>query len=260
MHEHRKIMNRFRHKPGGKGIFPERDNFTGSQMKKLAAALEAENYATRKFFAETLFSFLDDNGRWCSSEIDHHIHKIIFGKIIFPVLAAEYRNENGKFIGWLGHCHHFILHGKNHALLEQINAQEAGADSFVFFEFFYGKSFMLDRNQKILDYLMDLQKMELLVFYRECSGLIHQPHRFDKQFKRFQDKLERCKVYCEFSGNGKWNKMLAGWDLLVTHIHKYGEYARTTKTNGFVDFDSYLSKKRGKRKIRMFLNSLFNQS
>jgi hypothetical protein len=238
-HEYKKLMNRLRYRSKRNTIFPHRNGIIDSQMKRLAKALKQENYTAKKSFVEAVCNFLDSEGRICSLfQIRLRIHEIIFDEIIAPVFVEEYKNENAKYIGWIGRCEQIINGKRRKSFFEQINATDAARDGFPSFcEYFYGKSFMIDNNQKVLDSLMQVLKMDILVHRVDCSGLVTNPDLYKELLKPFADRLERCKTYCKITGNDKWNKLLDDWELLVMHLYKYEEYVRIS---GYVNFNDYL--------------------
>ena len=66
------------------------------QFEKLVEELKQEDYNTRRSF---VLSALDDD---CIEGKDQH--PLLFNEIILPVFINEYKNENAKFIYFIGKC------------------------------------------------------------------------------------------------------------------------------------------------------------
>jgi hypothetical protein len=204
------------------------------QIKRLIRALKHENYETRKQFVETIcdcFNIENTSNRF--GKINQHLFK----EIIIPVYATEYKKGNKKYIKLIGQCDNLCNPGKNN-LLKQIVFGDGG-DYFAHIEYNCGKSFMLDKDQKTLDFLMKEERLDIFTFRLDFPGWVHQPDRYFELLIPFANRLERCKEYCKISGNDKWGKLLADWELLVTHLYKYEEYVRN---NGYIKFNDYLKK------------------
>ena len=153
----------------------------------------------------------------------------------------EHKKNNAKFIKWIGQCHELFLCGKDNSkryLLKQIDDFDTGG-SFELVEYFCGKSFMLDKDQRTLDLIMDSRKWGAVHLGINSSDCVHHPDKYFEYMKSFADKMERCKNYCKISSNDKWDTLLADWELLVTHLYKYEEYVRN---NDYLTFDDYLEK------------------
>jgi len=205
------------------------------QIKRLISALEHEDYEIRKQFVETICDcFNIENTANRFGKIDQQLFK----KIVVPVYAVEYKKGNRKYIILIGQCDNLCNPGKNN-LLKQIVFGDDGGDYFAHIEYNCGKSFMLEKDQKTLDFLMKEERLNVITFRLDFHVWVHEPDRYFELLKRFADRLERCKEYCKISGNDKWDKYLTDWELLVTHLYKYEEYVRN---NGYIKFNDYLKK------------------
>ena len=110
-------------------------------------------------------------------------------------------------------------------------------DTHAFIEYFCGKSFMITKNQKILDYLMNREIPDIIIHRLDFPDWVRHPDKYKILLSKFADRLIRCKEYCRISGNDKWGKTLNDWELLVTYLHKYEEYVRE---NGYIRFNDFL--------------------
>ena len=237
-HKYKKIMKYFTNRDliNIQLKLPSKKIFFDIQLKRLIRALELEDYETRKKFVEAICDFLDTLNVTGSYG---KLHQHLFDKIVVPVFIVEYKKDNAKYIKWIGQCHDLFRYGKND-LLRQIDALGIARDSFAHIEYFCAKSFMLDKNQNTLDIIMQRETLDVLLYRKDFPDTwIRHPDRYLELVKKFADKLERCKEYCKISGNDKWDKLLADWELLVTHLYKYEEY---TRNNEYICFDDYLKK------------------
>ena len=234
IHKYKKIMKYITHC----GLLKAQFNFHPKnifhyiQIKRLIRALEHEDYETRKQFVEAIcdcFNIEKTESRF--GKINQHLFK----KIVIPVYTAEYKKGNKKYIKLIWQCDNLCNPEKNN-LLKQIVFGDGG-DYFALIEYNCGKSFMLDKDQKTLDFLMKEAILDIFIFRSDSPGWVHQPDRYFELLIPFANKLERCKEYCKISGNDKWDKFLAEWELLVTHLYKYEEYVRN---NGYIAFNDYL--------------------
>jgi hypothetical protein len=228
--EYKEMMVRFnRYGRWTKSEDPLKNTIVGNQIKELVKVIKPEKYATRKLFVDEICDFLDEGSYGEGSKID----PVVFNKIIWPVFVTEYKNENAKYIRWIAQCHNLI----NRIKLKQLDALVAYGDGFEYFEYFCGKSFMIDKDQNTLDMLMHEEMVDIIVYRQDFDCWIRCPERYLELLKPFSDRFERCRKYCKISGNDKWNQMLADWELLVTHLYKYEEYVRN---NAYVRFNEYL--------------------
>ena len=204
------------------------------QVKRLIRTLEHEDYETRKQFVETICDcFNIENTANRFGKINQHL----FDKIVVPVFATEYKKGNKKYIKEIWQCDNLCNPGRND-LLKQIVLGDSG-DYFAHIEYSCGKSFMLDKSQKTLDFIMTKARTEVIIYRLDFPIWVHKSDRYFELLKPFADRLERCKEYCKISGNDKWDKHLADWELLVIHLYKYEEYVRN---NGYINFNDYLKK------------------
>lgn len=204
------------------------------QIKRLIRALEHEDYETRKQFVEAIcdcFNVENNASRFGK------IHQYLFKRIVVPIYATEYKKGNKKYIKLIGQCDNLCNPGKNN-LLKKIALGDS-VDYFASIEYSCGKSFMLDKDQKTLDFLMKEQTIDIFIFRTDFPVWISHPDRYFELLIPFANRLERCKEYCKISGNDKWDKFLAEWELLVTQLYKYEEYVRN---NGYIKFNDYLKR------------------
>jgi hypothetical protein len=228
--EYKEMMARFnRYGRWTKSEDPLENTIADNRIKELVKAIKPEKYATRKIFVDEICDSLDEGSYGNGSKIN----PVIFDKIIWPVFVMEYKNDNAKYISWITQCHNLI----NRRKLKQLDALDADGDGFKYFEYFCGKSFMIDKNQNTLDMLMYEEEIEILVYRQDFDCWIRCPERYLELLKPFANRYKRCREYCIISGNDKWNQWLADWELLVTHLYKYEEYVRN---NGYVTFNEYL--------------------
>ena len=203
-----------------------------SQIKKIVEAIKPENYAVRKFFVDEICDFMN--------EVDYgngtRLNRVIFDEIIWPVFLTEYKNNNAKYIKWIAQCDNFIRHER----LKQLDVSDLDVCGIEYFEYFCGKSFMIDKDYKTLNMLMEWELIDYLILRdEEYSDWVCDPKRYSELIKPFSERFERCREYCRISGNNEWDHFIDIWGLLVTHLYKYEEYVRK---NGNIKFDKYLKK------------------
>ena len=203
------------------------------QLEKLVEELKQEDYNSRLSF---VLSALDDD---CIAGKDQH--PLLFNEIILPVFIEEYKNENAKFIYFIGKYFKMIKPAKTE-FLEEINLSNElyHADDHSCLVYFYGKSFMLDKNQMTLDYLFEILSRHFIISFwcDDESDLVKFPTRYYMEFvKPLEEKLKKCKELCKISGNDKWGKVLAEWEGMVAVLYKYGDYVRE---HAYMSFNDYL--------------------
>jgi predicted enzyme involved in methoxymalonyl-ACP biosynthesis len=178
----------------------------------------------------------------------------MYKEIIIPVFIKEYKNENPKYIVWVGLCIGSAYFLEDRKYLRQIiDPKIENYDSFKTILYFYGKSFILDKNQSTLDGLMEWTNLEILINRMEIPNYITNIERYMRFLVLFAENLEKCKYLCRISGNNKWDKILADWELLVNQLYKYEEYVRN---NGYIDYKKFL--KIAKKKD-IFEKDIFNK-
>ena len=145
------------------------------------------------------------------ADAKNKLHPVLFDKIVWPVFAREYENNNAKYIRMIGQCRELIESNKFY--LTRIDAFEIlQADSVAFLEYFWGKSFSLDKNQNTLDSLMRFIKLDVFLLWRDLAWFKHIPDSYFEILKHSAGRLERCKEYCKQSNSNKWDKLLNVWD------------------------------------------------
>ena len=232
-HEYKEMMDKFDECDWWtKSNAPVEDSIAESKINKIVDALKPENYATRKLFVDEICDFMNEVSYGKGKILNH----VIFDEIIWPVFLTEYKNNNAKYIKWIAQCNDFIGDER----LKQLDVLGINRDGFAYFEYFCGKSYMLDKDYKTLNELMGWEIIDFL-FYRgeEFSEWVSDPKRYHDLIKPFSNRFERCKEYCRISGKDEWNTLLADWGLLVTHLYQYEEYVRE---NGEIKFNKYLEK------------------
>ena len=203
------------------------------RTKKLVKKLKNAKYNTKKSFVDIVCEL---------KRIECRPHPtLMFNEIILPVFECEYDNNNPKYIKWIGdYCSSIPVDSQWRKYFSEKNniPNNIFGDSFICQIYFYEKSYLMDRNQNTLDKLMDRLWMDILINRLELPTLITmRPARFIELIKPFEERLEICKKLCAISGNDKWDKRLADWDLLIKLLYQYREYV---KENSNVDFNDYL--------------------
>jgi len=214
-------------------------------IRKFSAVLKTESYAVKKSFVDILLALID-NG-------NHNFRDpVIFYEIFIPVFVAEYKNENAKYIEWVGR--YGELFPFTMEFLKQVNALDVDHDSICAFKvYFFEKSFLISKNQKTLDRLMERTHAHLeysgiggvfagisLELKRSGNDLHKELEKSRKTLKPYIDKLEKCKWYCQISGNDKWEKrwkaVLDYWDAYIAGFLKYLEHV---EKSGYICFSDY---------------------
>ena len=202
------------------------------RIKKLVEELKQEDYNAIKCFTDILFE---------QQSIREKMHPFVFNEIILPIFVREYNSNNPKYIKLIGDCIGLPSLGWQlmvpYFLKNNIIPELTSHDSYSWYLFLYEKSYMLDKNQHTLDSLMDIIKFNIYSYRLDFPALVTHPTCYMELLRPFEEGLNKCKKLCEISGNDKWNKLLAEWELLVFHLYKYDEYV---KNNGYVTFIDYL--------------------
>ena len=201
------------------------------KIKKLVDKLKQEDYNTKKSFIDMLFE---------QRSINAGIHPLMFNEIVLPVFVREYNNNDPKYINLIADCIGLVYLGTRlteEFLKKNIIPELASIDSYAWYLFLYEKSYMLDKNQQTLDTLMSKLTLYVYTYRLDFPAWVTHPTRYMELLHPFEEGLNRCKKLCEISGNDKWSKLLADWELLVLHLYKYDEYV---KNNGYVRFNDYL--------------------
>jgi len=212
------------------------DQLCNIEINDFVTEIKSENYDINKLFVDSICAFLENElmiGCW------NQINQTVFNEIVMPVFITEYKKDNAKYIKWIGQCREFILKSNKEEFFDLIDAPEIfKADTFKYCEYFLIKSFMLDKNQHSLDILMNYEVMDILIYRLELPNwsALGNYEKYLEVLKPFAEKLERFKEYCRISGNDKWNKLLAIWESLVTHMYKYEKEIRHNSSIGLNDY------------------------
>jgi hypothetical protein len=197
----------------------------------LTIALKREDYNIRKLFVDTIFRFLATDG-WDVNE--NILHPVLFDKIIWPVFAEEYKKNDAKYIRFIGCCEILIRRKKREIYMAQIGSpRNFCGDSFSFMKYFWEKSFSIDKDQNTLDGLMWCLEIDhssaRMSFY-----LADEHYNYMKDFKSFEEYVERCKGYCKYSTSKKYDELIRKCELLVSYMHTFDELV---KKDGFAAAD-----------------------
>jgi hypothetical protein len=198
----------------------------------LTIALKREDYNIRKLFVDTICSFLETVG-WCDQNI---LHPVLFDKIIWPVFAEGYKKNDAKYIRFIGCCEILIRRKKREFYMAQIGSpRNFCGDSYLYKEYFWGKSFSIDKDQNTLDDLMGCLEIDHSSARMSFCVAGSEPFmNYMKDFKRFEEYVEKCKEYCKYSTSKKYDEFIHECELLVSYMRTFDELV---KKDGFAAAD-----------------------
>jgi hypothetical protein len=238
IHEYNKINKRRKHNGKRGYVLTHKTN-------KLIEALRNEKHFIRKCFVDTILNFLESGEGYAATF--GSINKNIFKMIIMPILIAEYKNNQPKYIKWIGQLDQFIYIDKEirSDFFKGINCQYDFTDTLSYQDYFLCKSFLIDKNPKTLDLLLSHSLWIVFFIYSwSFPNTLSLPRntkysQYEETLESFENIFKKRKHCYELSDYKKpeWKKIIDTWELLILYLHKFED---RVKNNGFIRFSEYL--------------------
>ena len=133
----------------------EEENPVNHLIRRFTAELKTEDYVIRKSYVDKVCDFLEPPYRnYCLEKTYlgkylyfgdfscYFLHHIVFYEIFIPVFIVEYKNQNVKYIEWIGRYEG--LYPFTSKFLEEIDASDINyKNQNAFKQYFFEKSFII---------------------------------------------------------------------------------------------------------------------
>jgi hypothetical protein len=250
IHDYNKINNRRKHSRKIGYVLTHKTN-------KLIETLKNEECLIRKCFVDTILYFLESGERATYGSIN----KEIFKTIIMPILIVEYKNSHPKYIKWIGQLDQFIYvdHEISKVFFKEINCQYDFTGTRSYQDYFFCKSFLIDKNPKTLDLLLSHSLwLDFFIYSWSFPNILSLPRnskysQYEETLESFENSFKKRKYCYELSEFKKpeWEKIIDTWGLLILYLHKFEDHV---KNNGFIRFSEFLKE----NNMKDFANEVMN--